>query len=179
MNDHSSTNARSDQAFRDAMRRLAGTVTIITVFDQGQRHGSTATAVTSLSMAPPSLLVCMNKDSRLHGYLTRVDGFCVNLLHTDNVDASRQFASPLSSEERFAAGDWRVEDGGAPYLFDAQASLQCIKDKMVDYGTHTIFIGRVGLVRLRDDIAPLLYCDGDYAGSVQLAEQRQARVIKS
>ena len=158
-----------DQGFKDAMRRLAGTVTIVTVSSNGERHGTTATAVTSLSMAPPSLLVCFNRDSRLHGRLSAAETFCVNVLHTDNVEVSQLFASPVSSAERFAGGPWRAEGDAAPYLESAQASIQCAKDQQIDYGTHTIFIGRVLSVRNREDIAPLIYCNGGYAGPTALA----------
>lgn len=154
--------------FKDAMRRLAGTVTVVTVVSGGERHGTTATAVTSLSMSPPSLLVCFNKDSRLHGLLGRSDQFCVNLLHTDNLAVSQLFASPVSSAERFAIGDWQMGDGAAPYLADAQASILCAKDREIEYGTHTIFIGRVLEVRTRGDVAPLIYCDGRYAASAPI-----------
>ena len=157
-----------ETGFRDAMRRLAGTVTVVTVCMDGERHGTTATAVTSLSMDPPSLLVCFNRDSRLHGLLAKADSFCVNLLHTDNVDVSRLFASPVSSEVRFASGDWRMEGVAPPWLADAQANIQCAKDKQIDYGSHTIFIGRVLDVRTRDDVSPLIYCNGGYGGPVAL-----------
>ena len=152
-----------DDRFKDAMRRLAGTVTIVTVCHDGERHGTTATAVTSLSMEPPSLLVCFNKDSRLHGLLGRSEQFCVNLLHADNIGVSRLFASPVTSAERFASGDWAMGDGEAPFHADAQASILCAKDKEIEYGTHTIFIGRVLEVRNRNDVAPLIYCNGRYA----------------
>jgi flavin reductase (DIM6/NTAB) family NADH-FMN oxidoreductase RutF len=152
--------------FRDAMRRLAGTVTIVTVVDGQTRHGTTATAVTSLSMDPPSLLVCLNRDTRLYGILSRTDKFCVNVLHCENVEVSRKFASPITSEERFAAGDWTSDDDGAPpYLANALASIQCAKESSVDYGSHTVFIGRVLSVRNREDIAPLVYVDGGYAAT--------------
>lgn len=154
--------------FKEAMRRLAGTVSIVTVRNGAERHGTTATAVTSLSLDPPSLLVCFNKDSRLHGHLTAAEQFCVNLLHVDNVAASRLFASPVAAEERFAGGDWRMEHGSPPYLADAQANIFCAKDKVVEYGSHTIFIGRVLGVRNRGDIAPLIYCNGSYSGSAVL-----------
>ena len=156
--------------FKDAMRRLAGTVTVVTVTNGGERHGTTATAVTSLSMDPPSLLVCFNKDSRLHGLLGRSDQFCVNILHADNIAVSQLFASPVSSAERFAAGNWQLGAGEAPYLADAQASMLCAKDKEIEYGTHTIFIGRVLEVRTRADVAPLIYCDGRYSTSAPLVE---------
>ena len=107
--------AAPEQGFRDAMRRLAGSVTVVTVSHDGERHGTTATAVTSLSMAPPSLLVCFNRDSRLHALLSAAERFCVNLLHTDNVDVSKLFSSPVTSAERFAKGNWNDDAaGGAP-----------------------------------------------------------------
>lgn len=158
--------------FRGAMRRLAGTVTIVTVKSGTERHGTTATAVTSVSMDPPSMLVCINRDSRLHGYLQKEDHFCVNMLHADNIEASRLFASPVSAEERFAGGDWRLDEDKAPWLGDAQANVFCRKERAIDYGSHTIFIGRVECVHLRDDISPLIYKDGAYgmcAGLLQPA----------
>jgi flavin reductase (DIM6/NTAB) family NADH-FMN oxidoreductase RutF len=151
-----------DDGFKQAMRRLAGSVTIVTVANDGERHGTTATAVTSLSLNPPSLLACFNKDTRLHGLLGRSEHFCVNLLHADNLAVSKAFASPLSSAERFAAGKWQFPDGEPPYLADAQSSILCVKDKEIDYGSHTIFIGRVLAVRNRGDVSPLIYCNGAY-----------------
>ena len=165
------TGPATDQGFRDAMRRLAGSVTVVTVGSGSDRHGTTATAVTSLSMAPPSLLVCFNRDSRLHALLSAADTFCVNLLHTDNVEVSKLFSSPVSSAERFARGRWNAADGEAPYLADAQSSIQCAKDQQIDYGSHTIFIGRVLSVRNRDEISPLVYCNGGYAGTAELSRK--------
>ena len=57
-------------SFRDAMRRLAATVTIISARGEGRRHGITATAVTSVSRDPPSLLVCVTGSGSLHGLLS-------------------------------------------------------------------------------------------------------------
>ena len=61
-------------AFRDAMRRMASTVTIITATDFGRHHGMTVTAVTSVSMDPPSLLVCLNNRTRLHDIMGQASG---------------------------------------------------------------------------------------------------------
>lgn len=162
-----------DQDFRDAMRRLAASVTIVTVANNGERHGTTATAVTSLSMAPPSLIVCFNRDSRLHGMLSAASRFCVNLLHTENVEISKLFSSPVSSAERFAGGKWISEGDAPPYLETAQASIQCVKDQQIDYGTHTIFIGRVLCVRNREHISPLVYCNGSYTKTAALAAPKK------
>ncbi len=161
-----------EQSFRDAMRRLAGTVSIVTVANNGERHGTTATAVTSLSMNPPSILVCFNRDSRLHAMLSAADHFCVNLLHTDNVDVSKLFSSPVTSAERFAGGRWACGEGEAPYLEDALSSIQCAKDQQIDYGSHTIFIGRVLSARNREEISPLAYCNGNYVRTAALPKRR-------
>lgn len=149
-------------AFRSAMRRFASTVSIISVQSGSERHGTTATAVTSVSLDPPSLLVCINQDSRLHGFLQAESRFCVNFLHVGNRDVSRVFSSALTSAERFAHGDWRTGHNGIPYLVDAQANMFCRKDVEVPYGSHTIFIGQVFDARVRDDISPLLYGNGIY-----------------
>jgi flavin reductase (DIM6/NTAB) family NADH-FMN oxidoreductase RutF len=159
-------NVEVQAAFRNAMRRFASTVSIISVQSGAERHGTTATAVTSVSLDPPSLLVCMNQDSRLHGFLRKEDRFCVNFLHVGNRDISQAFSSAMPGAERFAHGDWQTDHHGIPYLADAQANLFCAKDVELPYGSHTIFIGRVFDARVRDDVSPLLYGNGCYTECV-------------
>lgn len=150
------------QAFRQAMRRVASTVAIVSAQRGGERHGTTATSVTSISMEPPSVLVCFNQASRLHDFLHNQDRFCVNVLHTANLDIAKIFSSSASAAERFATGDWRADAESMPYLADAQANLFCRKEQEITYGSHTIFIGRVLKALARDDVSPLLYRDGRY-----------------
>ena len=150
------------QAFRLAMRRVAATVAIVSAQRDGEKHGTTATSVTSISMEPPSVLVCFNQASRLHEFLHNQDRFCINVLHTANLDIAKLFSSSATSTERFATGDWRPHAEGMPYLADAQANLFCRKEQEIIYGSHTIFIGRVLRVLTREDISPLVYRDGRY-----------------
>lgn len=153
------------QAFRMAMRRVASTVAIVSAQRGGERHGTTATSVTSISMDPPSVLVCFNQASRLHDFLHNQDRFCINVLHTANLDIAKVFSSSATAAERFATGDWRTDADGVPYLADAQANLFCQKEQEITYGSHTIFIGRVLQALIREDVSPLVYRDGCY-GSV-------------
>lgn len=153
------------QAFRMAMRRVASTVAIVSAQRGGERHGTTATSVTSISMDPPSVLVCFNQASRLHDFLHNQDRFCINVLHTANLDIAKVFSSSATAAERFATGDWRTDADGVPYLADAQANLFCRKEQEIAYGSHTIFIGRVLQALIREDVSPLVYRDGCY-GSV-------------
>ena len=91
--------------FRSAMRRLASTVTIITASHGCSRHGMTATAVTSLTASPPSLLVCINQSASIHDPIVKSGRFCVNLLACDHDHLVPVFSGQLVGEERFASGD--------------------------------------------------------------------------
>lgn len=79
-------------AFRLTMRRLAAMITVITTRDRNRRFGMTATAVTSVTMAPPSLLVCVIRCASLHEPLSVRGRFCVNILKSGQEDVSRVFA---------------------------------------------------------------------------------------
>lgn len=150
-------------AFRKAMRRIASTVSIITAADGDQRYGMTVTSVTSVSMSPPSLLTCINQKTKLHRLLLLSDVFCVNVLHRDHIELSHAFAGSVPHEKRFDSGAWNENEAGIPFLKDAQANLFCRRTAFMSYGTHTIFIGEVEHVAMRDAIAPLVYLDAVYS----------------
>jgi flavin reductase (DIM6/NTAB) family NADH-FMN oxidoreductase RutF len=153
-------------SFKLAMRRFPAAVTVITSADQTRRHGMTATAVTSLSMDPPSLVVCVNQSSLLHDIMLLARRFCVNLLRRDQVDLSAAFSGALSPEARFGLGEWAQSAEGISYLENAQVNIFCRKAAAVPYGTHTIFIGEVELVNVHDPVDPLIYQDATYCFSV-------------
>jgi flavin reductase len=155
-------------AFRSAMRRLAATVTIITTHEGGRWHGMTATAVTSVSADPPALLVCVNQSASLHDPLLASGRFGVNLLRACHTELCGIFSGQRDGQERFDFGDWRTDEGGLPYLGDAQASLVCTVELKMPYATHTVFIGRVDAVRIFDEVTPLIYQDGHFVNSVPL-----------
>jgi flavin reductase (DIM6/NTAB) family NADH-FMN oxidoreductase RutF len=151
-----------DADFRAAMRGIAATVTIVTARDGQRRHGMTATAVTSLSMDPPSLLVCVNRKTFLHDIILQARTFCVNVLHQGHADLSAAFSGAISGDARFGVGAWAMAADGTPYLTDAQAAIFCRKTAAVPYGTHTVFIGEVTDASARQPIAPLVYQNAAY-----------------
>jgi flavin reductase (DIM6/NTAB) family NADH-FMN oxidoreductase RutF len=151
-------------AFRKAMRRLASTVTIVTTARLGQRSGMTATAVTSLSVEPASLLVCVNRSASIHPDLAPGARFCVNILASVHADLSAAFGGLADPESRFDQGDWERDEHHVPYLADAPANVFCIVEQMIEYGTHSIVIGRV-YAAYADPASPqLIYGDGRYLG---------------
>ena len=150
------------QLFRQAMRRFPAAVTVVTARGQNGDCGMTATAVTSLSMDPPSLLVCVNRSTSFHSTLEENEIFCVNVLREGQHQISSNFGGAKPAGERFSYGDWREQDG-LPYLADAQAVIFCKKSATFLHTTHTIVVGEATGLILHDSVAPLIYIDGRYA----------------
>lgn len=152
-----------------AMRRLARSVAVISCCDGERRYSMSATAVDSLSAEPPSLLICINQSSSIYPPLAAGADFCVNLLAARQQDIAIDCSGRLKGEDRFGSGDWQRSEHGVPYLHGAQANLVCTQDGRFDYGTHTVFIGKLREVKLSGEVEPLLYVDGAYTTSTAAA----------
>lgn len=148
-------------AFRQAMRRVASTVNVISLCVDGEAMGITATAVSSISMDPPSLLVCINRAASVHTSMEDVAHFRVNVLHRDQEGVAQIFADRRFHAERFLEG-WENDCVRPPRLTDAQASILCRRIDHHRFGTHSIFIGVVEEVSTREGVDPLVYLDGCY-----------------
>src|SRR6266576_2275494 len=144
-----------------ALRRLASAVAVVTCRDGETRHAMTATAVNAMSMQPPSMIVCVNRSSSFHAAVSRADNFAINILHRDQVQISMGCGGKVRGEDRFYSAAWE-EENGVPVLPDAQASIVCAKQDRFDYGSHTIFLGRVTSVGIHGEVDPLIYVDGKY-----------------
>jgi flavin reductase len=160
----SDTDPALQDAFRQAMRRVASTVNVITVCVGGTPMGITATAMSSISVDPPSLLVCINRTASMHGSMGDVSHFRVNVLHRDQEEMARIFADRRHQALRFSSG-WTVDCERPPRLIDAQASFLCRRIDHHGFGTHSIFIGQVEEVTFRGDAHPLVYIDGQYGSA--------------
>jgi flavin reductase (DIM6/NTAB) family NADH-FMN oxidoreductase RutF len=156
------TAAVMPDAFRFAMRRLASTVCVVTARSNGTRTGMTASSVTSLTVDPAALLVCVNQSASIHGCLEVGTPFCVNVLASVQGEISTVFAGRLTGDARFAYGVWTPDERGVPRLEEAQANISCVVDRMLAYGTHSVVIGRVTAVRISGAVDPLIFQDGRY-----------------
>ena len=152
------------QDFKEGMRRLAASVTILTVgFEDGRRYGMTATAVCSVSADPPILLCCVNRKASAHRHFLEAERFGVNVLASDDETLAKRFASAVPPDERFAAGDWEATDGHVPRLSTAAASFLCVKKDAIEMGEHTVFFGEVISVATRKETVPsLVYGHGSF-----------------
>ena len=155
------TDATLAQEFRQAMRRVASTVNVITICVGGEPMGITATAMSSLALDPPSLLVCIHRAASMHGSMGDVAHFGVNVLHRDQEHLARMFADREARHLRFASG-WTLDGAGPPRLVDAEAFILCRRTDHHQFGTHSIFIGVVEAVSYRPEVEPLVYLNGSF-----------------
>ena len=144
-----------------ALRRLASAVAVVTCRDGETRHAMTATAVNAMSMQPPSMIVCVNRSSAFHAAISRAGDFAINILNRGQVEISQGCGGNARGEDRFGLGGWS-EENGVPVLPESQARIVCSKEHRFDYGSHTIFLGRVTSVGIHGEVDPLIYVDGKY-----------------
>jgi flavin reductase (DIM6/NTAB) family NADH-FMN oxidoreductase RutF len=162
----SADRAQTAAALRKGLRGLAKAVVVITCRSGEERFAMAATAVSELSMDPPSMLICVNRSASLYRPLSEGADFCINILRASQAEVSLQCSGKTKGEERFAVGDWRASALGAPRLQDGQASFACRNVRSIEYGTHAVFIGEVVEAFDCAAIDPLIYVDGRY-GRVQ------------
>jgi flavin reductase (DIM6/NTAB) family NADH-FMN oxidoreductase RutF len=144
-----------------ALRRLASAVAVVSCRYGQTRHAMTATAVNAMSMDPPSMIVCVNRATTFHAAISTATRFAINILHRTQIEISMGCGGKNRGDDRFGQGAWG-EEAEVPILTDAQACVVCTKEAKFDYGSHTIFIGRVTSVGIYGEVDPLIYVDGRY-----------------
>lgn len=151
--------ALSPDAFRNALRKFASGVTIVTVAAADELHGMTASSFASVSLTPPLILVCLDKSSRTRTLVAQTGAFAVNVLRSDHEDVSRAFSRP--GLKPFATLAHRRGDNGAPLLADAIAVLECSTYRVFEAGDHEVVIGEVTAAAAPGG-DPLVYYEGTY-----------------
>ena len=130
------------QEFKIAMRKYAYSVSIISnTSNEGINNAITISSFTSISLDPPSILVCINKSSSILKTLLVDSFFCINLLNEKQKEIAELCANPNRADERFDNNKWKKSN--PPKLLGALAHLTCCADKVIEYGTHSIVIGIV------------------------------------
>lgn len=145
--------------YRTTMGLFATGVTVITARAGAETRGMTANSVTSVSLEPLLLLVCVDRRARMAPLIIEAQRFAVNILRADQEALSRHFAGRPD-----AALEPRFNDlAGTPVLEDSMAALVCAIERVLDGGDHLIVIGRVEALRRADErAAPLIYYRGAY-----------------
>jgi flavin reductase (DIM6/NTAB) family NADH-FMN oxidoreductase RutF len=148
------------QEFRAALGRFTTGVTVVTTIDgQGRLHGITVSAFSSVSLQPPLVLVCIEKNTGSHYAFVESRRFVVNILSESQQHISLQFASHIPN--KFAGIEFYQGIDGIPVLAGALANLECRLTSSYEAGDHTIFVGEIENSVVRQG-KPLVYFQGNY-----------------
>ncbi len=150
--------------FREAMSRIVAAVHIVTTDGPAGRLGATMSSMCSVSDDPPSILVCVNRSTRIHDAILENNVFCVNTLQPGHQELSDAFAGRgnLEDDARFALGSWRKLATGCPGMEDARLSIDCEVLKATEIGTHSVIIGSVIDIRMSEPDHSLVYIRRGY-----------------
>jgi len=151
-------------AFKQAMRQLAGGVSVITAGQGDARTGLTATSFSALSSDPPSVIVCINKASSTFPVLVDQKQFGANILADHQQHIAERFAGKggVSGPQRYVNGNWHQLASGVFILSDALASFDCVVEDMIERHSHAIVIGRVRSICVCERGASLAYWRGGF-----------------
>lgn len=164
--------AVDDGHFRQAMRRVAATVCVLSAQTPHGRRGVTVSSVASLTIEPPTICFSLHKLSSFYSAVLAPRLVCVNVLARGQDEIGAAFAASNATQDRFAIGVWDTLDvtqscaSGErkvlPILRGAQANIVAEICHDVAYGTHHLCIAEVREVRMAECVDPLIYCNGNY-----------------
>jgi flavin reductase (DIM6/NTAB) family NADH-FMN oxidoreductase RutF/DNA-binding GntR family transcriptional regulator len=158
------------EVFRDVIGHFASGVTVVTTRHRGARFGMTASAVTSLSLDPPMLVVCLNRSAPTRAAVSETGVFGVNILSENDGHLAERFAGPHA--DKFAGVEVLEGADGVPLLRDALARIECRVAEDVAGGTHSVLLAEVRRAEARQG-SPLAYFRGRF-GRLELAEDEAA-----
>lgn len=146
--------------FKHAMRHVPTGVTVVTSLKDGEPRGITVSAFASVSLDPPSVLICINRAARSYLYIATSKIFCVNVLAGNQRALAEHFAGKIR-ERQFDAVEYGVDETGAPVIDGVLAHFDCRVSEEHHAGSHSVFIGRVVSCRARPG-TPLGYFNGGF-----------------
>ena len=147
---------------RGALRGLISPVTVITTMLDGRAWGLTVSAFTPVCLDPPTILVCVNRETATAACIAAEGRFGVNVLAQHQTSLSQRCAAPgvpkfLAPSELLPADP----ESRVPIICDALVSFECAAER-VEVGTHFVVLGRVLSMFTTESNRPLLYGNGQY-----------------
>ncbi|MBA5777666.1 flavin reductase [Stappia sp. F7233] len=151
-------------AFREAMSRIGTAVHVAATDGPAGRVAATVSAFASVTDSPPTILVCINRKTRLNAGIRANGVFTVNTLPAHAQAISDAFAgrNPMTMDERFATTDWRVGETGAPIMVEARVALDCQVGEILESGSHSVIFASVVGAYIGDQESALIYLDRSY-----------------
>ncbi|MCT2593174.1 flavin reductase family protein [Streptomyces sp. N2-109] len=143
--------------YRALMSAFPTGVAVVTSIDEElEPRGATCSSLCSVTLTPPTLLVCLTTRSSTLGAIRHCGRFAVNLLHSRARETAEIFSTPV--DDRFGTVPWKqLGSAGVPWLIrDAFAVAECRVTRLTAVGSHTMVLGNVASTRSSPNV-PLLY----------------------
>lgn len=149
--------------YRRIIGRFATGVAVLTTANDGLLHGMTANTITSVSLEPLLLLVCIETSANAHEQVEATRRFTVNVLAADQEDASVTFAAKSEAERgRLQGVNYRLGTAGVPIIDGCLAFIECAVSGSFEGGDHTVYLASVEHAEVLRDAPPLIFYQGKY-----------------
>jgi flavin reductase (DIM6/NTAB) family NADH-FMN oxidoreductase RutF len=125
----------------------------------GRSYGITVNSFTSVSLAPPLVLICIGSEAPIMEHFRRSKYFSISVLDEGQRFLSEHFA--CSGPTPFEGFEWHAGATGAPLVARALAAIECVRVRIQTAGDHDILIGEVIHTSVREG-RPLLYFASRY-----------------
>lgn len=140
-------------------RQFVTGVTVVTVMDGDRPRGLAVNAFASISLDPPTVMVCVQRTSSTYESLFRATHLAINILSTDQLDVVNRFASKAA--DKFEGMDWSPNRYGSPIIARSSAHMEVEIRERLQASTHTVFICRVVDAGVSDR-HPMVYSAGRF-----------------
>jgi len=156
--------AITPKEFRRALGSFATGVCVVTCRIGERTHGITINSLTSVSLDPPLILICVDKKAIAHEMIPQAGHFAINILTERQREISDYFAYRLALDPVHELRDVPHHPGvtGSPLIDGAMAHVECQLVERIPGGDHTIFLGQVLRAEGESDERPLLFHRGKY-----------------
>lgn len=155
--------AVSEDQFKSAMQNFTTGITVVSTNYQGMLYGLTINSFTSVSLSPPLVLFCVNKNSNNIKGFKSSDVFAISILSEHQKLISVHFArSNVNAFKKFENIDYQLGINKCPLINESICLVECHKTSEYDGGDHIIFLGKVTSVKINSNLKPLLYFAKSY-----------------
>jgi flavin reductase (DIM6/NTAB) family NADH-FMN oxidoreductase RutF len=147
--------------YRKTMSNFATGVTVVTTFDEKKIiHGMTANSFTSVSLNPPTVLVCIGHTRNTFTHVKNTNQFAINILSSKQKKVADYFAKEQTKGDEIIEFNWSIKFG-SPFIEGSIAFIKANVVELYNYGDHAIILGEVEGFDTKNG-APLLYYQSDY-----------------
>lgn len=150
------------QEFRDAMAKLAFSISIVAARHGDEQLGRTVTSFMPLSADPPNIMVSIDARSRLVDLIASSGRFSISFLSAAQTEMADIFAGKHRRADRFSINERDYWPSGSPKLADALVCMDCDLVGSLDVGDHMLFVGAVTETEIHGDRNQLLWSNRAY-----------------